>query len=129
VFFAALKIHVSPKTKAVLDTFGSFELELRGEVEMKVRIGTCFTAVSFRWLCFTFGYAVCIFFKVYCKESMYSTFKDKLKKIVPLTNLNKYFHNDTSAAEVNINISGNNGSEKLKKKSTATVCIYLLAGS
>ncbi|KDR21693.1 Atrial natriuretic peptide receptor B, partial [Zootermopsis nevadensis] len=30
-----LKIHVSPKTKAVLDTFGSFELELRGEVEMK----------------------------------------------------------------------------------------------
>lgn len=31
----ALKIHVSPKTKAVLDTFGSFELELRGEVEMK----------------------------------------------------------------------------------------------
>ncbi|XP_069679503.1 atrial natriuretic peptide receptor 1-like isoform X3 [Periplaneta americana] len=30
-----LKIHVSPKTKAVLDTFGSFEVELRGEVEMK----------------------------------------------------------------------------------------------
>jgi len=53
---------VSPKTKAVLDTFGSFELELRGEVEMKVRIGTCFTAVSFRWLCFIFGYAVYIFF-------------------------------------------------------------------
>ena len=35
-FFSALKIHVSPKTKAVLDTFGCFELELRGEVEMKV---------------------------------------------------------------------------------------------
>lgn len=30
-----LKIHVSPKTKAVLDTFETFELELRGEVEMK----------------------------------------------------------------------------------------------
>ncbi|KAL1122567.1 hypothetical protein AAG570_002897 [Ranatra chinensis] len=31
----ALKIHVSPYTKEVLDTFGTFELELRGEVEMK----------------------------------------------------------------------------------------------
>lgn len=31
----ALKIHVSPKTKEVLDTFGTFELELRGEIEMK----------------------------------------------------------------------------------------------
>lgn len=31
----ALKIHVSPQTKEVLDTFGTFELELRGEVEMK----------------------------------------------------------------------------------------------
>ncbi|XP_063236089.1 atrial natriuretic peptide receptor 1-like [Bacillus rossius redtenbacheri] len=30
-----LRIHVSPSTKAVLDTFGSFELELRGQVEMK----------------------------------------------------------------------------------------------
>lgn len=31
----ALKIHVSPHTKEVLDTFGTFELELRGEIEMK----------------------------------------------------------------------------------------------
>lgn len=30
-----LKIHVSPITKAVLDTFGTFNLECRGEVEMK----------------------------------------------------------------------------------------------
>ncbi|XP_076366597.1 atrial natriuretic peptide receptor 1-like isoform X3 [Tachypleus tridentatus] len=30
-----LKIHVSPKTKEVLDFFGNFRLELRGEVEMK----------------------------------------------------------------------------------------------
>ncbi|XP_070178422.1 atrial natriuretic peptide receptor 2-like [Littorina saxatilis] len=30
-----LKIHVSPKTKEVLDSFGTFQLELRGEVEMK----------------------------------------------------------------------------------------------
>uniref|UniRef100_UPI00398ED8EB atrial natriuretic peptide receptor 2 isoform X1 n=1 Tax=Pristiophorus japonicus TaxID=55135 RepID=UPI00398ED8EB len=31
----ALKIHVSSTTKNVLDEFGSFELELRGDVEMK----------------------------------------------------------------------------------------------
>lgn len=31
----ALKIHVSSMTKSVLDEFGSFKLELRGEVEMK----------------------------------------------------------------------------------------------
>ncbi|XP_022162980.1 atrial natriuretic peptide receptor 1 [Myzus persicae] len=31
----ALKIHVSPQTKEVLDTFGTFDLELRGEIEMK----------------------------------------------------------------------------------------------
>ncbi|XP_013783431.2 atrial natriuretic peptide receptor 1-like, partial [Limulus polyphemus] len=30
-----LKIHVSPKTKEILDLFGTFTLELRGEVEMK----------------------------------------------------------------------------------------------
>ncbi|XP_007895384.2 atrial natriuretic peptide receptor 2 [Callorhinchus milii] len=31
----ALKIHVSSATKSVLDEFGSFELDLRGDVEMK----------------------------------------------------------------------------------------------
>ncbi|XP_013783339.1 atrial natriuretic peptide receptor 1-like, partial [Limulus polyphemus] len=30
-----LKIHVSPQTKEVLDCFGTFRLDLRGEVEMK----------------------------------------------------------------------------------------------
>jgi len=33
-------------------------------------------------------------------------------KIVPLTNMIKYLHNDTSETEVNINISVNNGSER-----------------
>ncbi|XP_068278216.1 atrial natriuretic peptide receptor 2 [Nyctibius grandis] len=33
----ALKIHVSSTTKEVLDEFGCFELELRGDVEMKVK--------------------------------------------------------------------------------------------
>lgn len=34
---SALRIHVSAATKALLDTFETFELECRGEVEMKVR--------------------------------------------------------------------------------------------
>jgi hypothetical protein len=33
-------------------------------------------------------------------------------KIVLLTDLNKYLHNDTSETEVNVNIGANNGSEK-----------------
>lgn len=33
---SALKIHLSSETKAVLEEFGGFELELRGDVEMKV---------------------------------------------------------------------------------------------
>jgi len=37
-------------------------------------------------------------------------------KIVPLTNLSKYLHHDTSDTEVNINISVNNTSEKFLKK-------------
>lgn len=32
----ALKIHVSSATKEVLDEFGYFDLQLRGDVEMKV---------------------------------------------------------------------------------------------
>lgn len=35
--FSALKIHVSSATKEVLDEFGYFDLELRGDVEMKAR--------------------------------------------------------------------------------------------
>jgi hypothetical protein len=31
----ALKIHVSETTKNILDKFGTFKLELRGEVELK----------------------------------------------------------------------------------------------
>ena len=75
---------MSPKTKAVLDTFGSFELELRGEVEMKVRIDRCFTDVNYKWLRIVFGYEVYIFFsKFYCKESMYSIFEDQVTKLFP----------------------------------------------
>jgi hypothetical protein len=111
VFFAALKIHVSPKTKAVLDTFGSFELELRGEVEMKVSFGTCFTAVSFRWLCVILVMQLISFLRFIAKKVCTACSRTSYK-IVPSTNLNKYLHNDTSEAEVNINISVYNGSEK-----------------
>ena len=34
---AALRIHVSSTTKEALDRLGRFQLDLRGEVEMKVR--------------------------------------------------------------------------------------------
>jgi len=50
--------------------------------------------------------------KIYCTESIYSMHKDSYK-VVPVTNLNKYLHYDTSETRVNINISANNGSEKL----------------
>lgn len=36
----ALMIHVSPKTKEILDTFETFELVCRGEVTLKVRFST-----------------------------------------------------------------------------------------
>lgn len=36
----ALMIHVSPKTKEILDTFETFELVCRGEVTLKVRHST-----------------------------------------------------------------------------------------
>jgi len=40
------------------------------------------------------------FFKlIYCPENIYSVYKDKLKKNVPVTNLNKYLHCGTSGTE------------------------------
>jgi hypothetical protein len=35
--FPALKIHVSKETKEALDKIGTFQLELRGVVDMKVK--------------------------------------------------------------------------------------------
>ena len=32
----ALRIHVSSSTTAILEKFGTFELKLRGDIEMKV---------------------------------------------------------------------------------------------
>lgn len=39
LFLPALKIHISAATKEILDEFGCFLLELRGDVEMKVGMG------------------------------------------------------------------------------------------
>jgi len=47
---------------------------------------------------------------------MYTACSRTSYEIVPLTNLNKYLDSDTSETEVNINVSVNNGSEKLLKK-------------
>jgi len=47
------------------------------------------------------------FLKIYCKEIMFNILRTSYK-IVPLTNLNKYLYNNTSEAEVNVNISVNN---------------------
>ena len=36
LIFAELKIHVSPYTKALLDEFGTFILDCRGPIKLKV---------------------------------------------------------------------------------------------
>jgi hypothetical protein len=57
-----------------------------------------------------------IFFKWITAHEVYTACTMTRYKIVPLTNLNKYLHNDTIETEVSINISENNGSEKVWKK-------------
>jgi hypothetical protein len=47
-------------------------------------------------------------------------------KIVPLTNLNKYLHYDISETEVDLNISVNNGTEKLWEKKTIATSVKLI---
>ena len=54
---------------------------------------------------------------MYCTRTSY--------KVFLLNNLNKYLHNERSETEVSINISANNGSEKLCKKNATTI-IYIL---
>jgi hypothetical protein len=56
------------------------------------------------------------FFKKIIAQKVYPARTKTSYKIVPLTNFNKYIRHDTSATEVNGNISANNGSEKLCKK-------------
>jgi len=60
---------------------------------------------------------MCVFFR-YITQKVCKAYSRTSYKIVPLTNLNKYLHSDTSETEVNINISVNNGSEKFYKKTT-----------
>jgi len=55
-----------------------------------------------------------LFLKVYFKESIITCSRSSYK-IVPLTILNKYLHNDISETELDINISVNKNSEKFLK--------------
>ena len=49
---AALRIHVSPVTSELLERFGTFDLELRGPVEMKVQaLGTRTIHQVITWMC------------------------------------------------------------------------------
>ena len=58
----ALRIHVSPDTKKVLEEFGTFDLELRGPVEMKVREYFYFLSF-FLYFCFlSFLFSFFLFF-------------------------------------------------------------------
>lgn len=51
---------MSPDTKEILDTFGTFELELRGPVEMKVRHAL---PVRYRNLDINFGFFINAFYR------------------------------------------------------------------
>ena len=52
-------------------------------------------------------------FEIFITQEVCTACSRASYKIVPLTNLNKYLHYDTSETEVNINISVNKGNEKL----------------
>ena len=49
------KIHISPQTKALLDTFGTFIVSARGEVEIKVCIYKATVLVAFGSVCSLIG--------------------------------------------------------------------------
>ena len=53
------------------------------------------------------------FLKKFIARSLYTACTGTNYKVVSLNNLNKYLHSDTSDMEVNINVSANDGSEKL----------------
>jgi len=53
------------------------------------------------------------FLRKFIAQKVYTTCTRTSYKIVPVNNLNKYLHSDTSDMEVNINVSANDGSEKL----------------
>ena len=53
------------------------------------------------------------FVKRFIAQEVYIGCSRTSYKIVPLTNLNKYLHNDTSKTEVNINTRANSDSEIL----------------
>jgi len=56
-----------------------------------------------------------LYFLRFIANKLCTAFSRTSYKIVPLKNLNKYLHNDTSETEVNVNISVNNGRRNSKK--------------
>ena len=50
---------------------------------------------------------------VFIPQKVYTACTRKSYRIVPLTNSNKYLHKGTSETGVNVNITTNNGCEKL----------------
>jgi hypothetical protein len=52
------------------------------------------------------------FFNIFIAQTLYTTRVRTSYKIVPLTNMNEYLHNDISVTEVNLYVSVNNSSEK-----------------
>ena len=62
----------------------------------------------------------CVFFlNSFITQKICAAYTRTSYKIVPLTNLNKYLHNEASETEVNINIRANKDSKKLWKQNTA----------
>jgi hypothetical protein len=53
------------------------------------------------------------YFKIFIAQKVCTICSGTSYKIVPLTNFNKYLHNDTSETVMNVNVSANNGSDKL----------------
>jgi len=53
-----------------------------------------------------------LFLKRFIAQKVRTVYSRTSYRIVPLTSLNKYLHNDTSETEENIDVTVNNGCEK-----------------
>jgi hypothetical protein len=62
------------------------------------------------------AFTVQFFKNIFIAQTVYTTRVRTSYKIVPLTNLNEYLHNEISVMEVNLYVSVNNSSEKTIQK-------------
>jgi hypothetical protein len=65
-----------------------------------------------------------LFLNIFIAPTVYTTRARTSYKIVPLTNLNDYLHNDISVTEINFYVSVNNSSENFIQKNTATSGLF-----